>query len=118
VPDRRPPLCPRCEQEGTCPRHLFERRAREAGIRPAEIIDVRAEYVTQERAAALRVIIEADRVRDAIPVPPPPERTRELTPEELTWNVRGEPRARDTFGQPHPLDFPGGLPIPPECPLS
>lgn len=98
--------------------HHFERVAREAGQRPAEVIDIRAGYVTQERAAQLRVIIEADRIRDATPVPPPPERTRELTPEELTWNVRGEPRTRDTFGQPHQLDFPGGLPIPLEYPLS
>jgi len=98
--------------------HHFERVAREAGQRDTRPPDIDGEFVTIDRARQIRIIIEADRVRDATPVPPPPQRTRELTPEELTWNVRGEPRTRDTFGQPHPLDFPGGLPIPPECPLS
>jgi hypothetical protein len=32
------------------------------------------------------------------------------------WSVRGEPRTRATFGQPHPADFPGGLPLPREYP--
>jgi hypothetical protein len=26
----------------------------------------------------------------------------------VTWDLRGEHRTRETFGQPHPLDFPGG----------
>lgn len=97
--------------------HHFERRAREAGIRPPEVIDVRAEFVTIDRARQIRIIAEADRARDLMPVPPPPPRERELTPEERTWNVRGEPRTRRTFSAPHPLDFPGGLPIPPDCPI-
>lgn len=32
------------------------------------------------------------------------------------WSVRGEPRSREHFGDPHPDDFPGGLPLPPETP--
>lgn len=32
------------------------------------------------------------------------------------WEVRGEPRTRATFSAPHPADFPGGLPLPGECP--
>lgn len=32
------------------------------------------------------------------------------------WELRGEPRTRATFGQPHPDDFPGGLPLPGEFP--
>lgn len=31
---------------------------------------------------------------------------------EPMWMVRGEPRTRETFGLPHPMDFAGGLPIP------
>jgi hypothetical protein len=122
MPDR-PPTCVRCEQEGTCPAHLvstanFLRRAREAGQRDTRPPDIDGEFVTIDRARQIRIIAEADRARDAIPVPPPPALERELTPEELTWSVRGEPRTRETFSAPHPLDFPGGLPIPPECPTS
>ena len=32
------------------------------------------------------------------------------------WEVRGEARTRETFGHPHPADFPGGMPLPGECP--
>ena len=32
------------------------------------------------------------------------------------WELRGEPRTRATFAGPHPGDFPGGLPLPGECP--
>lgn len=32
------------------------------------------------------------------------------------WELRGEPRTRATFGRPHPGDFPGGLPLPGDCP--
>ncbi len=30
------------------------------------------------------------------------------------WELRGEPRTRATFSDPHPDDFPGGLPLPAE----
>lgn len=40
----------------------------------------------------------------------------ELTGEQVRWSVRGEPRTRATFGQPHPGDFPGGLPLPGDYP--
>ena len=36
----------------------------------------------------------------------------DMVREEVMWSVRGEPRTRATFGLPHPLDFPGGLPLP------
>lgn len=39
-----------------------------------------------------------------------------LTHEETRWSLRGEPRTRATFHLPHPADFPGGLPKPPEYP--
>lgn len=117
--------CARCEQEGTCPKHhvsapalRFLRRAREAGQPDTSTPDIDDQYVTIDRARQIRIIAEADAARDAIPVPAPPPRERELTPEELTWNVRGEPRTRATFAAPHPADFPGGLPVPPECPVS
>jgi hypothetical protein len=32
------------------------------------------------------------------------------------WTVRGQPRTRATFADPHPDDFPGGLPLPGEYP--
>lgn len=48
------------------------------------------------------------------PLPARPAGT--LDREAERWNVRGTPRSRETFGLPHPGDFPGGLPIPPECP--
>jgi hypothetical protein len=32
------------------------------------------------------------------------------------WSVRGEPRTRARFADPHPDDFPGGLPLPAEYP--
>ena len=35
---------------------------------------------------------------------------------EMMWSVRGEPRSREHFGDPHPDDFPGGLPLPPRLP--
>jgi hypothetical protein len=35
---------------------------------------------------------------------------------EPMWELRGEPRSREHFGDPHPDDFPGGLPLPGECP--
>jgi len=70
-----------------------------------------------DRARQIRIIAEADQARDAMPVPPPPPRERELTADEIRWNVRGEPRTKGTFANPHPLDFRGGLPVPPECPL-
>jgi hypothetical protein len=96
--------------------HLFERRAREAGqrdTRPAD--DARAEFVTIDRARQFRLEAEAERqpapASAVVSLPP-----RELTQEELTWSVRGEPRTRDTFGLPAPGDFPGGLPLPAECP--
>lgn len=38
------------------------------------------------------------------------------TIEAVRWELRGEPRTRATFSQPHPADFPGGLPQPPEYP--
>lgn len=98
--------------------HHFERRAREAGTRDTRPPDIDDQFVTIDRARQIRIIAEADRARDLMPVPPPPAVERELTPEELTWSVRGEARTRATFSAPHPLDFPGGLPIPPECPTS
>jgi len=33
------------------------------------------------------------------------------------WSVRGEWRSRQHFGDPHPGDFPGGFPLPGECPI-
>ena len=107
--------CPRCEQEGTCPRHLAEirflRRARQAGQPEPEPADV---FHDAERARQWRIMNEPEKHQP--PAVAPPERS--LTQEEITWNVRGEPRTRATFGQPHPGDFPGGLPIPPECPIA
>lgn len=44
------------------------------------------------------------------PATPPP------TPEQQRWTVRDEPRTRAEFAAPHPGDFPGGLPTPPEYP--
>lgn len=32
------------------------------------------------------------------------------------WELRGSARTRATFAQPHPADFTGGLPQPPEYP--
>ena len=49
-------------------------------------------------------------------LPLPKKNAIPVTQEEITWSVRGEPRTRATFGDPHPGDFPGGLPLPPECP--
>lgn len=37
--------------------------------------------------------------------------------ELVTWSVRGEPRTRGHFAGPHPGDFPGGLPLPPDYPV-
>jgi hypothetical protein len=48
-----------------------------------------------------------DRQAPAVPEPPA---------ELVRWMVRGEPRRREEFGFPHPGDFPGGLPLPPEYP--
>ena len=45
-----------------------------------------------------------------------PEAERLATPEEVRWTLRGEPRTRRAFAMPHPADFPGGLPDPPEYP--
>lgn len=39
-----------------------------------------------------------------------------LEAELARWTVRGEVRTRETFGRPHPDDFPGGLPTPREYP--
>jgi hypothetical protein len=33
------------------------------------------------------------------------------------WELRGEPRNREHFADPHRGDFPGGLPLPAEFPL-
>jgi len=33
-------------------------------------------------------------------------------PGDPMWEVRGEARTRETFGRPHPGDFPGGMPLP------
>ena len=40
----------------------------------------------------------------------------EIIIEERRWSLRGEPRTRATFADPHPRDFPGGMPIPREYP--
>ena len=37
---------------------------------------------------------------------------------EARWSVRGEPRSRQRFADPHPGDFRGGLPEPGEYPVS
>ena len=51
---------------------------------------------------------DADRAWAAIPV----QRFRDSPDlaelEAARWTVRGEPRNRETFGQPHPDDYPGG----------
>lgn len=95
--------------------HLFERRAREAGQRDTRPPDIDRDFITIDRAAQIRREIEME--NSQVPqVPPPPP--REPTAEEARWSVRGEPRTRARFADPHPRDFPGGLPIPPDCPLS
>lgn len=112
MPSSRPEKCPRCEQEGTCPRHLtFLRRAREAGQPPPEPVDIGPSFITPERARQLRLRAQQTQVIASY-VPP----RRELTHEETRWTLRGQPRTRATFSQPHPADFPGGLPQPPEYP--
>jgi hypothetical protein len=69
----------------------------------------------------------ADRARERSPwllrykfpqlrLPLPRSTALRLSQAEVTWSVRGEPRTRETFGRPHPDDFPGGLPLPPEFP--
>jgi len=40
------------------------------------------------------------RIGELLSEPPPPHTLK-------TWAVRGEPRARETFGQVHPDDYPG-----------
>jgi hypothetical protein len=50
-------------------------------------------------------------------LPQPRTEAGPLTAAEVTWSVRGEPRIRETFGDPHPADFPGGLPLPPSYPV-
>lgn len=108
--------CARCEQEGTCPQHLttirFLRRARQAG-QPDPEPEPPGEYFDAARARQWRVMNAPEQHQPPAVASP----GRALTQEEITWNVRGEPRTRATFSQPHPADFPGGLPIPPECPL-
>jgi len=52
-----------------------------------------------------------------LPIPDrAPPRMPEPPPELVRWSVRGDLRRREEFGRPHPADFPGGLPLPPECP--
>ncbi len=50
------------------------------------------------------------RPRLTSPAPAPPE------PGDPRWELRGQPRTRATFADPHPGDFPGGLPLPAEYP--
>jgi hypothetical protein len=54
-------------------------------------------------AAGREAVILAQQLSDPDLLDPPPD---------LMWSVRGEPRSRETFGRPHPDDFPGGLPLP------
>lgn len=61
-------------------------------------------------AAAARVTIEAAGQLAA------GEKLAENMPPDPMWSVRGEPRSREHFADPHPGDFPGGLPLPPETP--
>jgi hypothetical protein len=89
----------------------FLRRAREAGQPPPSADDIYPDYVTPGRAAQWRAMNTPETVQ------PPAPASRELTDEETRWNVRGEPRTKGTFASPHPADFPGGLPLPLECPL-
>ena len=41
----------------------------------------------------------------------------DVVPDEIRWSVRGQPRHRGTFADPHPDDFRGGLPSPAEFPI-
>jgi hypothetical protein len=51
-------------------------------------------------------------------LPSPREWELKLTQEETTWSLRGQPRTRQMFADPHPLDFRGGLARPREYPLA
>lgn len=64
----------------------------------------RAARETRTKVAASRAVALAHELAAAGP--------DDTVREEVTWNVRGEPRTRATFGLPHPMDFPGGLPLP------
>jgi hypothetical protein len=48
-----------------------------------------------------------------------PRTARNTDPAALItrWTVRGQPRTRARFADPHPDDFPGGLPLPGEYPI-
>lgn len=66
-----------------------------------------ARYV-RARLAASRAIALANTLADLeLPLVTAPE-------DDPMWSVRGETRTRQTFAQPHPDDFPGGLPTPSE----
>lgn len=43
-----------------------------------------------------------------------PQPAPQASQHDPRWELRGQPRTRETFAHPHPGDFPGGLPIPPE----
>jgi hypothetical protein len=49
-------------------------------------------------------------------LPPRRQAGPRVTQQQIMWSVRGEPRTRQTFADPHPLDYPGGLPQPAEYP--
>jgi hypothetical protein len=66
-----------------------------------------ARRVRTAAAARQAIDLAADLASEAPPIDPAPD---------PVWELRGEPRTRATFGQPHPADFPGGLPLPGECP--
>jgi hypothetical protein len=59
-------------------------------------------------AAARQAIIAAWELQARLPLIDP-------APSPM-WELRGELRTRETFSQPHPDDFPGGLPTPSEYP--
>lgn len=121
--------CYACGQDGhvraECPRRTNARRTKLPAPPPAAAGAGKMNEITAPMPASAKSAdysAKAQEARQAMAKtgfghPPPLHPPGFLAREIERWNVRGEPRTRATFSQPHPADFPGGLPIPPECPL-
>jgi hypothetical protein len=97
------PLTARAETEPWIRTPIEDRYA--AGMRVArDFRRARAAAAAGHAIAQAREL--ADEAADFIP---------EITP-GAAWELRGEQRTRETFAQPHPADFPGGLDLPREYP--
>jgi hypothetical protein len=71
---------------------------------------VDARYV-RARLAASRTITLANHLADRDMLITAPEG-------DLMWLLWDQPRTRQTFADPHPLDYPGGQPAPSEYPAA